>query len=78
MSRKVQVGRAPSHWSKPGGSAQRVSGELGILLSSVVCHHHELSKCIGSLRIEPHVTKILQNIWLMLVLNYRILSFVYI
>ena len=34
---------------------------------SVVCHRVELGKSIQSYSIVPHVTKILQNFWLMLV-----------
>ena len=49
-------------------STQRVSGELGILQSSVVCHLHDLGKRIRSCLTVPHITKILQNSWLNLVL----------
>ena len=46
-------------------STQRVSGEFGILQSSVVHHFHDYSK---SCPIVPHVTKILQNFWLIQVI----------
>ena len=50
--------------SKPSRQIWRVSGELSILQSSVVCHFHNLSKSIQSFQIVLHVTKILQNFWL--------------
>ena len=40
-------------------SSQRISGELGISLSSIVRHLHDLDKCIWIYKILPHVTKIL-------------------
>ena len=45
-------------------STQRVSGELSISQSNVVCHLHNLSKSNQSFKIVSHVTKIFQNIWL--------------
>ena len=39
----------------------RVSGELAISLSSVVCYLHDLGKSIQSCWIMLHMTKILQN-----------------
>ena len=44
----------------------RVSGELGITQSSVVCHLHNVSKSIRSRQILPYITKILKNFWVTL------------
>ena len=52
----IEVNLASSTW--------RVSGELGLSLSSVVCYLHNLSKSIQSCKIVPYVTKILENFWL--------------
>ena len=48
-------------------SILRVSGELGILLTSVVLLLHNLSKSIWSYWIVPHITKILKNFWWLVV-----------
>ena len=40
-------------------SIWRVSGELSIFQSSVVCHFHKLSKSIHSCQTVPHIAKIL-------------------
>ena len=48
-------------------SIRRVSGELGISQVWVV-HLHDFLKSIGSCRIVPPITKILQNFWLTQVL----------
>ena len=45
----------------------RISGKLSISMSSEVCHLHDLSKSNLNSQIVPHVTKILQNLWLTLV-----------
>ena len=51
---------------------QRVSGELSISLSSVVCCLHNLSKSIQGFWIVPHIAKISENFWLNLVLTFKI------
>ena len=53
--------------ANPVSSTQRVSGELGISQSSVVCHLHDLDKSSQNYWIELHITKILQDFWLILV-----------
>ena len=59
MLQAIRANQASSLW--------RVSGELGILQSRVVCHHNSLGRSIRSCRIVPYTTKILQNLWLTLV-----------
>ena len=49
-------------------STQRVSGKLSISQSRVVPQLHNFGKCIKICWIIPHITKILQNIWLTQVL----------
>ena len=54
--------------ARPARSTWRVSGDLGISWSSIIHHFHNLCKSIRSTRIVlPNVTKILQNLWLTLV-----------
>ena len=48
-------------------STQRVSGKLIISQSNVVCNLHDLSKSMQICQILPHITKIFQNFWLILV-----------
>ena len=45
----------------PANSTWRISGELVILKSSMVCHFHDLSKSIWIYCIGPYITKILEN-----------------
>ena len=56
--------------ANPLSSIWRVSGELSLSQSSVVYHLHDLGKSIQSCQIVPHVTKILQNFWLILIILY--------
>ena len=56
----VEANQASSTW--------RISGELGMLQPSVVRHLDDLGKRIQSWLIVRHVTKILQNLWLTLVI----------
>ena len=49
---------------------QWVFGKLNILQSSVVCHIHRLSKSIWNSRTVPHITKIVQNLWLIQIYIY--------
>ena len=49
---------APCH---RGNSTQRISSELGISQSNVVCYLHDLGRSIWNCWIVLHVTKILQN-----------------
>ena len=48
-------------------STQRVSDELSISQSSMICYLNKLGKNIWSCQIVPHISKILQNFWLTLV-----------
>ena len=43
-------------------STMRVSGELSISLSSVVCHLHNRDESIHSCEIVSHVNRVLQNL----------------
>ena len=52
----------------PVSGTQRVSGELALSHSSVVCHLYNLSKSIQNCWILMHIIKILQNFWLTLVI----------
>ena len=54
--------------ANPTNKTWRVSGEHSISQSSVVCDLHDVGKNIQSYWIVPHVVKILQNLWLLLVL----------
>ena len=56
MLQAIEANLASSTW--------RVSGELG----SVVYHLNNFGKSLRSRQIVPHITKILQNFWLTLVL----------
>ena len=60
----LRWGRAPNHKGKPASSTLRVSGELGVLQSSVFRHIYDICKSIKSCRTMPHISKILQNRWL--------------
>ena len=55
--------------ANPMSSIWRVSGELRISQSSVVCHLHDFTKSILSGWIVPHITKVWQNFCLNLVLQ---------
>ena len=74
---QVRSGRSKTMDSKtmlkanPVSSTQRVSGKLNISQSSLVCYLYNLSKCIQSCQIAPHVTKMLQNFWLTLKLELK-------
>ena len=63
--------------ANPENRIGRVSGELSITHSSVVCHLHNLSKSIQSCGIVPHIAKILQNFWLTQVFSLIFLIFLY-
>ena len=57
---------APSHKGNLTSSTQRVSDEIRIPHSNVVCYCHNLEISIQSCQIVP-VIKILQNFWLTLI-----------
>ena len=55
--------------ANPVSCASRVSGEPGILQSSVVRLLYNLDKGIRNFGIVPHATKILQKFWLNLIIH---------
>ena len=54
--------------ANPASSNLRISGELSMFESSEVCHIYEFLKSIQSCENASHITKIMQNFWLIHVL----------
>ena len=72
MIKQAQVGLKPLFQATNANSVSstwKVSGGLSILHSNLIHYFRNLSKSIRSCQIVPHVMKILQNFWLILVLN---------